>query len=253
MGDVAAWIAAVAAVAAAAIVSWQSYETRRSVQAAVEGLRLSRQQVNEAIRSRIDAAMPVITVTASRPDWPPVEPSAFRGEAQPLLAGPQSPTLFMPRDADRRIAVRARVVVRNNSAQHVLVLADGLLPSRVIPVDQDLLEIAPGETLEGTMEVDRTLRDWVTIYASRSSGDPGPKHRATITYLGHGDTSATDIWTIMLSGTPIEPVDEFDAGWRVSAEPSAQNGSPASMGTGVAPSVRTYYLSKTRNEKLIDI
>ncbi|WP_369371736.1 hypothetical protein AB1046_00020 [Promicromonospora sp. Populi] len=203
--------------------------------------------------ARIDATMPTITVLTSEPLWPPVEPSIVGGDANPLPVGTASPVLHMPRDADRRIAVRMPVTIRNDSQQHVAIMPGGFLDSNSLTLGNRPTEIPPGQSVFGQVEANRSLGEWAEIYHARIDGDPGAEHVATIVYLGQGDTSANDTWTIMLGGTPVEPVPKLDGVWRIIEEVHRGDGGIAAMGGGARPRERIYFLSKSRNERLDDI
>src|SRR5690606_41351955 len=126
--------------------------------------------------------MPPITVTTGRVLWPPLEPSVVsRGEAQPLPYGPDSPVLHLPRDAERRIAIRLAAKIRNDSTQHVRVSLNGLW----LGFDEEI-DVAPGTQHAGQLEARRTIREWADVYAARSDGEPGGGYRDAQPYLRPG-------------------------------------------------------------------
>lgn len=247
-----------AAVAAAGVVAWQSCETRRSanasekaVTAATDALTLTREQAAEAVRARIDAAMPRITVTApDEPEWPPLEPSGYvGGEPQPLTFGLDGSPMHMPHDKARMITVRVGVLVINESDVHVVVDCPGLVDKTLAPFGQVRLE--PHEILRGAwFAVTHSLEEWIAIYHARAAGTPPLPTSGRVGYLDPADTGAGDSWVIAIDGCPIEPVEDRDGMWRVVGAPLRLSGRPGAMGVGPILRERRYYLSKSRNQPL---
>lgn len=253
----ASWVAAVAACLAAGVVAWQSWEVRRSANAsrdalvtANEALNLSRQQISETIRARIDAAMPTIVIQASEPTWPPLEPSQYLGgHPQPLLLGVNSPGMHMPRDQSRQIMVRTEITVINDSLGHVQMTTSLLVDGDDEPLPNPL-RFGPGERVTGKFSVVRSLAEWVRIYEQREAGQPGDEAVFDATYLDPSDTGATDHWHVAVGGCPVERISDLQGGWQLIAAPSALSGKPWGMGVGSSIRQRTYWLSKTRNQPL---
>lgn len=266
VGDPSEWVAAIAAIAAACVVAWQSWETRRSAEAAEkavaaadravvtaqEGLELSRQQTSEAVRARIDANTPNITVHApDEPTWPPLEPSQYLGgEPQPLPIGPMTEPMLMPRDRGRLIMVVTPVEIINESDRHVTVETGELFDAKGAPLPASS-RLAPDEHLEARFAVTRTLEAWIDVHLEREGGRPGADAVGWVRYGDPADTGAIDRWEVVLTGCPVEHVQEV-AGWRLIAAPARMSGLPGAMGVGPVLKERFYYLSKRRNEKLPD-
>lgn len=192
----------------AVVVAWQSWETRRSaeaseravdaaeraVAAADEGLDLSRQQVAEAVRTRIDAATPVITVSApAEPEWPPLEPSGYLGgEPQPIRQGMEPRTWHMPRDRAQEITVRTPVSIKNCSDVMVTVGVDELTDGAGQRAGHSL-DLASGEQRDLYFAFTRTIEAWVAIYQQRTAGHGGDYG------LGSSGTSTPPtavLWTV---------------------------------------------------------
>lgn len=265
MGDASEWVAAGAALAAAAVVAWQSWETRRSAQAsekavdaaeravlaANEGLGLSRQQVAEATRARIDAATPTITVMApEEPDWPPLEPSVmYGGEPQPLVSGVRPQPWHLPRDGATRILVRTPVSIHNTSSVPVTV-GLGELTDKAGQPTPDTVDLDPGESRPLYFAVTRTLSEWVAVYRQRAAGEVGDDGVGFVRFSDAGDTGVIDRWELRLAGTPVEPVPDLDGAWRLIAAPDRFSGRPGAMGVSPAIRQRLYYLSKLGNQPL---
>lgn len=255
------WVAAIAAVAAALIVGWQSWETRKSADAAQDAvvaansaLELNRQQAAEAVRARIDAATPAISVHLDQePTWPPREPSGFGGEPQPLPYGEGSESMHVPRDGSRLISVWTRVAVINESSRHTLVDLLELFEWRGkrIATEQELV---PGQRVNAWCVATRTLDQWIEVYRERERFRSSDTIEiGAVFYSDPADTGATDRWSLAICGTPVEPVPNLDGAWRVIAEPRRLSGEFGAIGTGTPLRTRSYYLSKSRDELLDEI
>lgn len=166
MADASGWVAAGAAILAAGVVAWQSWETRRAAQAseaavatANEALELTRQQAAEAVRARIDAATPTIIVhMPDEPTWPPLEPSLYLGgEPQSLPIGPTADPMHMPRDRAREIMVRTPVEIINESVIHVSVEVYELQGDAGAAIPGPI-RLEPGKPYKAWFAVTRTLR-----------------------------------------------------------------------------------------------
>jgi len=258
VSDAPSWVAAGAAVVAAIVVGWQSWEIRRSAEASRDAviaanaaLQLTRQQAAEAVRARIDAATPTITVSAPpTPEWPPLEPSGFMGgEPNPLVAGLAGSPMHMPRDSARLITVRVAVKVINESDIHVAVNCPGL-------VDHTLTQIGPvqlepqGVVHPAWFAVTHTLEEWIGVYRAREAGAGVEPDSGIVFYLDPADTGATDTWQLAIDGCPIEPVADREGMWRIIGANAPLSGLPGAMGVRPVIRQRQYYLSKQRNEKL---
>lgn len=259
-GDASGWVAAGAAVAAAAVVAWQSWETRKSaessrdaVRAANDGLDLSRQQVAEAVRTRIDASTPTVVVSVpDEPEWPPLEPSNyFGGEAQPLPVGPFAEPLHMPRDGRRQIAVRVPVTIRNDSDVIVRLEAGGLVDRANRPLASPF-EVQPRETVTHTYGDTRSLDEWIEAHGARVGGDPAVRVGGFVRFSDPSDTGAIDHWDLGVTGTVVTPAEQLDGAWNLLPAPDHNSGRPGAIGVNPVFRHRTYWLSKTRNERLPD-
>lgn len=260
--DASGWVAAVAAVVAAGLVAWQSYETRRSAQAsesAVEtankALVFGQQQAAEAVRARIDAATPVISVLlAPEVDWPPLEPSmALGGEPNPLRQGLQPEPMLMPRDGNRQLMVRARVELINASDRTVQLSVHSLFTGDAMTPLSSPLVLGPRESVSAWCAATHTLGEWIDVYKARARADVGytsDEVVATVVYLDPVDTGVNDRWELIIGGTPVTRVDDLSDGWLLIPEPRPLSGEPGAIGTGPVIRQRTYYLSKVRNQPL---
>ena len=260
MADGSNWVAAGAAVVAAAVVCWQSWETRRSAEAsegavatANAALELTRQQAAEAVRARVDANTPTITVhLPDEPTWPPLEPSVYLGgEPQPLPVGPMTEPMLMPRDRARQIMIVTPVEIINESTRHVTVDVYELVDDKGAALSGPIC-LDPGQRFGARFAVTRTLEEWISVHRAREAGEAGAEAVGAVRYGDPADTGAIDRWELTLSGCPVERVSELEAGWRLIPAPAHTSGRPGAIGLGSAIRERQYYLSKRRNEKLPD-
>lgn len=261
--DPAGWVAAGAAVVAAGIVAWQSWETRRSadasakaVKTANDALEVARQQAAEAVRARIDAATPAISVYLDpEVDWPPLQPSGFLGgEPNPLTQGLTPESMFMPRHGDQQIMVRAGVRVANDSGRRVRVDVHGLIQKAdgVTPVPSPLL-LAPGAELDAWCAATHDLAGWIEVHKTRARGEPGDEVVASVHYIDPADTGANDRWELVIGGTPVAPVADMEGGWQIISTPHPSPGAVGAIGTAsVVLRHRRYYLSKSRGQEITD-
>ena len=115
------WVAAAVGAIAAVVVAWQSWETRKNAKAAGEAARAANEAVAlarieeghtrtliaEAVRTRIDASTPTLTLIVGKPTWPPIRTIGALG--QPPEEVPVGTHFVMPRDAGVPIHVRQLV------------------------------------------------------------------------------------------------------------------------------------------------
>lgn len=259
-GDASGWVAAIAATTAALVVTWQAWETRSAAQASRDAvvtanaaLELSRQQAAESVRARIDAATPRISVLLpSEPAWPPLEPSIYLGgHPQPLPIGLVPEPMHMPRDKARQILVRTPVTIVNGSDSHVQVEV-GLLTDDTGKLVPSPVRIEPQDRFEAWFAATRSLEQWIEVYRAREAGQPGDAVFGSVYYSDLADTGVADRWDLELSGTPVEPVANIDGAWQLITAPDHLSGRPGAIGLGVPFRKRTYYLSKSKDQRLPD-
>lgn len=247
-------IAAVAAGVAALVVMWQSWETRKAAQAsrqavdvAGEALELarieeghSRSLLREAVRARIDAATPSITLDARREPLGVVEMTAAPlGTARQTV--PEGKVFRLPKDGMNYLCITFRVTIANDSDQHVTILPSYML--RGAGPQEDPIRLAPGnyETIE--FEIWRSVKDWVEGQGRSNFGGTSWWSGFSARYFDTKDTGAGDTWTVDVMGSVLEPVPDETASYRLA---SATNGATLSQ----PQHKRTYYLSRSAGEVL---
>jgi hypothetical protein len=248
--------AAIATSISAGVIAWQAWETRRTAQAARESLKVgqesldtARQLAAEAFRARLDARGQALRVHVAPPEWPPLEPSRY-GEPQPLPGGIE---YRMPRDADRRVMLRARLEIRNEGARDAkIALHPPLIPEgEPGPPPSTGYErvLAPGKRLEARLDEARRVGEWIDSWRRReTSQEPGSVIVATIVCSDAFDEGVIDRWRIEMYGTPLRPIPQDDSGW-VLNQPTGMPGGTPPLWAWVTPHERLYYISKIRDQR----
>jgi hypothetical protein len=263
VGAIATSVAAFVTAVSAVIIALQTRATRKAAEAgektaklAAESLDISRRQqsnthflVLEAVKSRIDANLPRITVTTkSQMKWPPLEPSDF-GDAQPW----RSPDPYrMPRDAQSRLLVRVPVSIANDGPKTVSVaMSPGLVSGREVQTEAIL---KPGTALAGEFEVNHSISEWVAIWEERErERNGGPETTFTVTYIDPADTGAIEHHRVVFGGTILVPVTNETGAWELLPGPHARVGDVCGIGWSAQPTKRRYFLSRTNNLELPEI
>lgn len=246
---VATALSAMGTCAAAVVVAAQTYFTRRAVEETALATTVSKRMMAEAVKARLDARAPHISVTRVQDIlWPPYEPSDF-GNAQQLPAGHE---YHLPRDGSAVIQVRLHLSIANHSAWPVRVLLEG-----IVPADWDegarpplSAEVAANTSRDFFALSTRTVAEWVAIAEGRRAGDPGPEAAGKITYVEDNDESVMDIWDVLIGGTPLTPVPQQDGLWRLSDKPNADPSGYSSIDGIVQIKRREYFLSRRTSLKL---
>ncbi|WP_203708780.1 hypothetical protein, partial [Cellulomonas marina] len=177
------WVAAIAATVAAFIVCWQSWETRRSANAsrdaartANEALDLTRQLAADAVRTRLDADMPNVSVHVSAlVDARPIVGSSM---SQPREEVPPDAVFRLPKDGATYFSLLARAAVINDSDRHVEVNLHYLPRGAAEPTYRTMF-MPPGASELVDFEICRMVADWV-------KGEPGLRVGGTTYYAVFG-------------------------------------------------------------------
>jgi len=257
---VAGGAAAGAASLSALVVAWQAFETRRAANAAVASLDLTRsaqgaaeqslaaavQLASEAARSRRDARAPLINVRLQgEPDWPPLQPSSFGGEPQPLHG-----TKFrVPKDEDQQVLVRQRLLVTNRETYPVALQATQIVPAAQPGVmNVPLVHVEPGDTVSLLCQEARSLKAWIGVAEDREAGRPGAEVIGMLWHSDSYDDGVVDYWEVRIGGCPVQSISEEVGGWFVVNHWAP--GAPPALGSILMPRHRRYFLSKANNREL---
>lgn len=266
----------VIATAAAVLVAWQSWETRKSAHAAASAaitansaIELSRSALEiarteerhtrylivEGIKNRIDSNAYSLTVLADPSVvWPPFEPSISGGVPNPL---PADVVYRLPRDGDKRIIVRAKFRIINEGSRLVLfrttdpwVYDDGRGNYQTFKADKYQLDAR--DKSWGYFEVNRTVAEWAEIATYRMTGQSIEEAVRSITVSDDSDTGTIDWYDIQIGGTPLVAIDGEQGSWRLQPGQYTdyEQNFPV-MGVEALPRRRVYYLSK-RIDLLLD-
>jgi hypothetical protein len=204
---------------------WLAASTRSLVQ---EG-KLSRAHweamSNEAARARLDAKAPKVELRLS-PARRPFLPSAY-GFAQPC---PENQSWTFDRDENERLLLRcsARLINSGETSVSVRICANG--DGLVSPAQSDTglpeprskvmtARLQPSRAVDFTIEANYTLKDWAQGWESRfADATPTPNMLVYVEVDDGDDNGVVDWWAVLLSGTPIGPVQGNRAEWRLRPE-----------------------------------
>ncbi|MCF6509523.1 hypothetical protein E9549_19260 [Blastococcus sp. MG754426] len=246
----------------AGVIAWQSWETRKNARAAGEAARaanealdLARSQeghtrtlIAEAIRTRIDAKTPTLTLRPEPPIWPPVRRLA--DNLRPDEALPPGTAFTMPRDREIPILVRQPLTVHNATDQPMDLTANLPLYDRESRglIGQQIT--VPGRySLRVYHVIQQTLGEWVASAELREKGEPGLEWRLQFNYVDQADTGAMDTYEVATGGLPIERVPQELGNWRI-AKLRLEGSAFDVIDSSVLPRRRRYWLSRTRNQEL---
>lgn len=258
-------MAAGAAIAAAGVVVWQSWETRRAANsaaqasaAAVEGLdvaresarissdslEVTRQLAAEAVRTRIDAGMPAlnVTVTGDTDTQGFLSRSVTVGYTDVTWASAPAGTEFaLPRDAGVLLCARGTAVVENASSRTVELHCTYMWQGRR---DRERLTIDPGNTGAFAFQVWRSVHEWVEGRGAGFMSLGGTTYGTdlAVVYEDPSDTGANEGWELVVEGSPLEEVPGLQGAFRI------PDGRPDVTFRMVRR--RDYFLSKSRNQPL---
>ncbi|WP_282331857.1 hypothetical protein [Pseudarthrobacter sp. AL07] len=224
-------------------------EAKRSADAAYKTLGYSQKQqdysaaqhrqslfmATEAIKARIDADMPRITVTELRCGTPTIIDSS--------IPRPLPGQLSVHTHGALKIRYTVAFSLHNDGNRNVEVSFGAPVGLDGAETQKDKTVVAPGASREVKHQVTRTLAEWVVIFNQRQSGVPGDVDRLEIRYRSDADTGAHDNQFIETGGVPIEPSAVDPVHWQLGGQ----------LGAGLMPAVRTYYLSRYANRRLPDI
>lgn len=228
-------IGAAATVLSAAVIGWQSFETRRSAAKAGQSVLISQELLYESKRERIDARFPdILCETDGR---------GFRDE---IVGGERKSVAYrrefsVKADGHRVFRVGVDVKLTNNGPDPVQIHFS-------VPVfqseDRFLSEykLVGGGYFAFTYFITRTVREWIELAEARENGDTSNTHIQTVSYGGPGDADADESVEVVCSGSLLERVTGSTEDWRVSQEDK--------LNVVVGPSIRTYWLSRTRKLKI---
>ena len=251
--DVSQWVAAGAAVIAAGVVAWQSWETRKSAkasQAAVEVANRtldvaqdeeehSRELIREAYRSNIDQIMPAITVSLRDLQWPPT--LADHPQSTVFNHG-QDTALRLPRDQGVWVILECTARIRNDSDVACELRVSSIRVGDVTLTDEvGVLE--PRTYRDVTFAVPRVVKAWVEHERGINVGGSIFSSPLSVVYTHPADTGADDNWNVECIGNPLVPIpDETDSYDVAPAAPDYL--------LRVAPRSRRYWLSRENTTHL---
>jgi hypothetical protein len=243
LGTAADWTAAGAALLAAGLIAWQSFETRRSAAASERNtevanrtLQLNGKLVVDGLKARIDADMPALTVLLESCEGL-FKARRLEQERELVPAGTE---FWLPKDAELYLVPRFRAFVYNDSSRHVAVTLHFTAPHEIEPV-RKIVTLAPAEREAVVFEVRRTVRGWIDGDQSYTVGGASYYVTFSVGYEHPADCGANEGWNLLVDGSPIAPADERPQAYVL------KEGNPVALRIFRH---REYWLSKRRNEPL---
>ncbi|GGP32395.1 hypothetical protein GCM10018980_68520 [Streptomyces capoamus] len=192
-------------------VVWQAYLTHRA-------LKVSQLMTADAIRSRLDAQAPDVSLELSTPPW---EPRAWTSMGMPCNTWPAGHTWHFPaeQEGSNRLVLQQILILKNQSDRRIQARFDGDLVavSENRPTAAGVLLLEPGETSPDIyLQRDFTIKELSENFEARQAGLELPHQvRGTVTVEDDRDNGSTDRWDLVLTGCPVEPVPDRDGLWQI--------------------------------------
>lgn len=249
----------------AAIIAWQSVQTRRSVKVTEEALELSRKEfdrntelVAESLKARIDAEMPRLTAVvahqSSRVFNAQVRLPDTHGNLEPEIV-PEGTEFTMPRDRLRELTVFVDALVYNDGPRRASLTIGG--PNEL---GEEVI-LAVDSPKAHSFRRTETLEEWIKLaqpYLRAEQRSPGIEVLETtdapigfVTSNYHGDMGGFESHRLVQGGSIVEPVEGNASAWRV-VDPSGRaiHEEGVKLNAVFMPFERQYYRSRLRNDRL---
>jgi hypothetical protein len=249
----------------AALIAWQAKETRNTAGAARESVDVGRASVEvgqnvvtEAIKTRLDARAPKLTVTASSAKGEVARGRPLRDSGRLENAWPREREFRRTADDYKYLSLGAQFGVQNEGDRTVRVTVSGsihwLRPNlniaERISEDAVAVDLAPGDACEFRLEDGRPLHEWVEAWEGRRSGDNRHAIRpGRVSCSDPYDDGVIDQWTLEVVAYPVEPKPDDLAAWVLRPTINEPDGPPV-VSAFVLPQQRRYYLSKIGDREL---
>jgi hypothetical protein len=209
------WIAlgAIGSTAAFFAIAYQSYETRVAV-------KVSQLIAADAVRGRLDAQVPEVTVRLSPPPWPPLARPTSGGK--PVGTWPPGQAWHFPAQeaGSNRIVLQQQLVLENRSERRVQARFEGNLVvfdenNRVAAAG--VLLLGPGtQSPEIYLQRDFTIKELSENFTASEAGQELPHQvLGSVTVGDDRDNGSTDRWDLVLTGSPVHPVPDREALWQL--------------------------------------
>jgi len=267
------WVAAVAAIVAAGLVGWQSWETRKSAQASARAaasanasLELSRRTIeiagteeghtrsliSEAVKTRIDQATPTLTLTLGNLVGPVELDQSAHHVNDPFEFVPNAHVYRLPRDKDHYIAMRQFFNLISDGTKIMMIdipvwipyVDEERHPEWVPKSEVGMHEIEIGGRRQGYLYAWRTVGEWVKI-AEEGHTTGLPPYDFIIEYADPADNGAMDEYIIRIAGSPLRKIPDEMGSWAIKSGPPV----PDSM-TSIISRRRKYFISKLEGRQL---
>ena len=254
------WIAIVVAVLSAVFVSWQAFETRRSVRVTSEALDVAEEEQNinrelllESQRAGIDNEMPRLTFIVGQ------AASAFDGDQPPSWEGSrqaldQGSSWSLSQSPHASIGVRVSVSLRNDGPRQATVT----LEATADPTPNREIVILPDTASSFVVERIHPLHEWARLAELYEGHETSPLPNESdfqllvARYTFPGERGATETHVIIQTGSVLVPVQPGSDQWNLRAPAVDNVDAKVNIGvrTSVKPFTRIYLAAQSLGQEL---
>jgi hypothetical protein len=216
-------------------------KTKQSVTEAALARSLWTSLAIDTARARMDSAAPVVDLDVINVPWPPLaRTQGTEGYNNPWPGG----TVWtLPRQGNQLLAIKTELKIQNRSNRSVSISFDGSFDLS----DGEPHILMPRAEQSVAHQAVFTLTEWSENYVAYMKEDPLPHvSHGLIKMNDQNENGVDDVWSLSLTGTPIEQVPGDAGGWRLMSQ--AKNPTRFT----ISPRHRFYFLSRTREDRLPD-
>ncbi len=206
------YLAVIAALLGTGVVAWQALETHRTTSLSQQTLEASNSLAIDSARTRLDQDAPRVEVY--------VEQVSVLSTGSGNMNGPRAESgapWHLPADADRMLQVQAQVRVVNLMTDRTIHLKVEGLHDTAMRSNTEVL-LVPAAKLAYFLTATFTLDQWAENWESQRAKNPAPNVVEGYVRAGDDrDEGVQDTWPLHLAAWPIEPAEDSDGTWRLTA------------------------------------
>lgn len=230
------YVAAFATAVSAIVIGWQAWLTRRSLAYVSESLR-------EARIARLEATFPRITFDA--PGWPIHSVDLWASDSWDMDGIDANHVFRVPRDAKNTLFARFELSVKNEGQRAANLKFTDVLAEAVDEshgTRRGLSPIEPGETVTFALTFAASVGTWIERARAFETDSEQVILRASILHYGPGDSDIDETHEVVMRGRLLREDSDLTGSWQLDA-------SFTEARIQVMPATRTYWKSRSRNEK----
>lgn len=238
------YVAAIATSVSAIVIAWQAWLTRSSVKASERAVTLAEATLRESQIARVEARVPALSVQSS--SMVNRDGTFWLRDAWTKESVPGDYVFVLPRDQDVSLFSQHKFTVRNDGPGTATIGMDanpGFIASTAS------LVIGAGEEIEYGANIQLKVTEWIKRIPTEKDAEGKLIYpecgRITVTYDGVRDSDITETHEIVLRGSVLAPIEDAHNTWRRLFEADWAEVMPVT----VLPATRTYWRSRTANEK----